>query len=206
MPKRSKSSKQWLQEHFSDPFVKKAQEQGYRGRAAFKLLEIQEKNQFIKPGMGVVDLGAAPGGWSQVAVKLLKGSGHVYALDILPIESIKGVTIITGDFTKEAVLGRLLEKLGDKKVDVVLSDMAPNISGIKTSDQARAMYLSELALELAKKKLKSKGSFLVKVFQGEGFDPFLKEMRTVFDSVKIRKPKASRGRSKEVYILGVKSA
>jgi 23S rRNA (uridine2552-2'-O)-methyltransferase len=204
--KRSKSSKRWLKEHFADDFVKKAQEAGYRSRAAFKLLEIQKKDRLIKPGMVVVDLGAAPGGWSQVAVELLKGKGRVFALDVLPMEPISGVDFICGDFCDEQVLAQLLLKMNGKKVDLVLSDMAPNISGIKVVDQSRSMYLAELALDCAKQILAPKGGFLVKVFQGEGFDAYLKDMRQYFKKVIVRKPQASRGRSREFYILGVGGA
>lgn len=199
---RSKSSKRWLEEHFSDDYVKRAKKEGYRSRAAFKLLEIQEKDRLIKPGMNIVDLGAAPGGWSQVAIQLLKDKGRVFALDILPMDDLVGVEFIQGDFEEEAVANELLSLMGGAKADSVLSDMAPNVSGIKSVDQARMMNLAECALAFAKKVLKSEGCFLVKVFQGEGFDAFLKEMRESFQKVKTRKPKASRDRSKELYLLG----
>jgi len=198
---RSKSSGRWLREHFSDDFVKQAQEQGYRARSAFKLLEIQKKEQIIQPGMNVADLGAAPGGWSQVALEILKGRGHIFALDILEMDPIEGVEFIQGDFCEESVLQQLLDIIGDHQVDVVLSDIAPNMSGIKVSDQARAMYLVELAHDFAKQVLKPNGSFLVKVFQGAGFDEYLKALRHDFKRVKVCKPQASRGRSKEVYLL-----
>lgn len=198
---RSKSSNRWLKEHFSDDYVKRAQKAGYRSRAAFKLLEIQEKDRLIKPGMTVVDLGAAPGGWSQIAKQLLKGQGEIFALDILPMDPIDDVKFIQGDFQEEAIIKQLLDLMGGQKADLVLSDIAPNISGIKSSDQARAMYLAEIALVFAEKVLKPEGVFLVKVFQGEGFQEFLKRMRVTFKKVKTRKPKASRERSKELYLL-----
>lgn len=200
--KRSKSSGQWLQEHFNDPYVKKAQALGYRSRAVFKLMEIQNKDHIIKPGMKIVDLGAAPGGWSQVVVEWLKGNGQIFALDILEMEPIEKVHFICGDFTKESVLQQLLTVLGGPTIDVVLSDMAPNTSGLKAVDQPRVMYLAELALDFALQVLKPKGSFVVKIFQGEGFDSFLASMREHFQNVIIRKPDASRSRSREVYLLG----
>jgi 23S rRNA (uridine2552-2'-O)-methyltransferase len=199
---KSKSSKRWLREHFRDKYVKQAQKGGYRARSAFKLLEIQQKDHLIKPGMVVVDLGAAPGGWSQVVVELLKGKGKVFALDILPMEPIVGVEFIQGDFREEKVIQRLLDSMQMQKADLVLSDMAPNISGINVADQARAMYLAEVALDFAKVVLKPGGNFLVKVFQGADFEEFLKNMRACFTKVVTRKPQASRGRSKEVYLLG----
>ncbi len=199
---RSKSSSRWLKEHFSDDYVKRAQKAGYRSRSAFKLLEIQEKDRLIKPGMTIVDLGAAPGGWSQIVVHFLKGTGEIFALDILPMDPIHGVQFIQGDFQEEAIVKELLDLMHGKKADVVLSDIAPNISGIKTSDQARAIYLAEIALDFSVKVLKPNGTLVVKVFQGEGFDEFLKRMRMTFQQVKIRKPKASRDRSKEQYLLG----
>lgn len=201
MPK-SKSSKRWLREHFQDKYVKQAQKGGYRARSAFKLLEIQQKDHLIKPGMVVVDLGAAPGGWSQVVAELLKGKGSVFALDILPMEPLRGVEFIQGDFREEKVMQGLLQRMQQNKADLVLSDMAPNISGIVISDQARAMYLAELALDFAKLVLKPGGNFLVKVFQGADFEEFLKNMRACFTKVVTRKPQASRGRSKEIYLLG----
>ncbi|MBN1684067.1 MAG: 23S rRNA (uridine(2552)-2'-O)-methyltransferase RlmE [Gammaproteobacteria bacterium] len=199
---RSKSSKRWLKEHFSDTYVKQAQEEGYRSRATYKLLEIQQKDQIIKPGMTIVDLGAAPGGWSQAAAKLLKGKGKIVALDILPMKAIPNVHFIQGDFTQTAILNQLHDELGGEPVDVILSDMSPNLSGIKAVDQAKAMYLSELALAFAKQVLKPNGSFVVKVFQGSGFDDYLKTMRKLFNKVAIRKPKSSRSRSPELYLLG----
>lgn len=198
---QSKSSKQWLQEHFSDQYVKAAQSAGYRSRSAFKLLEIQEKDHLIRPGMTVVDLGAAPGGWSQVVVKLLKGKGRVFALDILPMAPISGVEFIQGDFREEETLQLLLQKIGQRPVDVVISDMAPNISGIKAADQAGIIYLAELAFDLVRYVLKTEGTFLVKIFQGAEFQEYLQLLRKHFRRVVIRKPAASRGRSPEIYIL-----
>ena len=198
---RSKSSKRWLKEHFDDEYVKKAQERGYRSRAIFKLEEIQEKSRIIKKGMVVVDLGAAPGGWAQLAADLVGERGRVIALDILPMDPLAGVEVIQGDFREQAVLAGLLETLGGQPVDLVISDMAPNISGMKAVDQPRAMYLAELAVELARTVLKPGGDLLFKAFQGEGFDALLAELRREFRQVSIRKPKASRPRSREVYVL-----
>ena len=195
-------SKRWLQEHFRDEYVKKAQEEGYPSRAAFKLLEIQLKDKILKSGMTVVDLGAAPGGWSVVARDLVGHRGEVFALDLLPMEDIGGVTFIQGDFTEQAVLDQLLDALGDRKIDVVLSDMAPNLAGRKSIDQPRAMYLVELALDFAQKVLAPGGSFLTKVFQGEGSEAFLAAMKQQFSTVKVRKPKSSRPKSREIYVLG----
>ncbi len=198
---RSKSSKGWLREHFDDPYVKKAQFEGRRSRALFKLDEMANKDKLFKPGATVVDLGAAPGGWSELAIEKVGHKGKVFALDILPMDSIAGVTFIQGDFREESVLTQLLEAMGDNKADLVLSDMAPNISGMSAVDQPRAMYLVELALDLARQVLKPGGGLLVKIFQGEGFDQYLAEVRKAFSSVKVRKPDASRARSREVYIL-----
>lgn len=198
---RSKSSGRWLQEHFDDQYVQKAKDEGYRSRASFKLLELNEKDKLIKPGMTVVDLGAAPGGWSQVAVQLVGDSGQVIASDILPMDSMAGVTFIQGDFTEDAVYEKILEAVGDKPVDVVISDMAPNMSGMSSIDQPKAMYLVELALDLARQVLKPDGVFLAKVFQGEGFDALLAEMRQSFTKVQSRKPDSSRARSREIYQL-----
>ena len=198
---RSKSSHRWLREHFSDPYVQQAQKEGFRSRAVYKLKEIQDKDQLLKPGMRVVDLGAAPGGWSQYAGDLIGDSGHVVALDILPMDALAGVTVLQADFTENEALDLLREALSGAPVDLVLSDMAPNISGMAAVDQPRAMYLAELALDFAREVLKPGGSFLVKVFQGEGFDEYLKALRTDFTRVVTRKPKASRGRSREVYLL-----
>jgi 23S rRNA (uridine2552-2'-O)-methyltransferase len=199
--KRSKSSRRWLNEHFDDAYVKKAQQQGYRSRAAYKLLEIQKKDRFIKSGEIIIDLGAAPGGWSQVAAELAGSAGRVIALDILPIEPIAGVECLQGDFTEQKVFDQLLATLGSDKAGLVLSDMAPNISGIKAVDQPRAIYLAELAMDLAQKVLVNQGDLLIKVFQGEGFDELLRQIRELFTKVIIRKPQASRSRSREVYIL-----
>lgn len=200
--KRSKTSKAWMMEHVNDPYVQRAKQEGYRSRAAYKLLEIIERDHLLKPGMTVVDLGAAPGGWSQVAAQKLAGQGRVIALDVLEMASMAGVTFIQGDFREGTVLDELVKALNGRPVDLVISDMAPNISGIGIADQARAMHLAELALEFAALHLKPGGSFLVKVFQGEGFEPYVREMRRHFRQVATRKPKASRGRSNEVYLLG----
>jgi 23S rRNA (uridine2552-2'-O)-methyltransferase len=199
MPK--KSSRAWIHEHVNDEYVKKAKKLGYRSRAVFKLLELQERDKLIWPGMVVIDLGAAPGGWSQVAAKLVGGKGRVIAMDILAMEPIAGVEFLKGDFGDDAALAELMDMLGEVEVDWVISDLAPNLSGIDSVDQPRAMELAELALDLAHKVLKPSGGFLVKVFQGEGFDPFLVAVRQQFKKVVIRKPKASRDRSREVYIL-----
>lgn len=198
---RTKSSKKWLKEHFDDQYVKKAHAEGYRSRAVYKLLEVQQKDRLIKPGMMVVDLGAAPGGWSQIAAEWVKPRGKIIALDILPMEAIPGVDIITGDFTTDEVLQQLMTQLEGKQVDVVLSDMAPNMSGMAAVDKPRAMYLVELAFDFAMQVLKPGGSFLTKVFHGEGSEEFLKQLRQAFTKVVVRKPDASRGRSSEVYML-----
>jgi len=198
---RSKSSNRWMQEHFDDEYVKMAQAQGYRSRAVYKLSEIQEKDQIIKPGMNVIDLGAAPGGWSQYARKLIGKKNRMIALDILPIEPLEGVDFIQGDFCEEAILNQLYALLDGAAVNLVMSDMAPNMSGNKTTDQSRSIYLGELALDTAKTVLTKDGTFLVKLFQGAGFDEFHHEVQHYFSKVVIRKPKASRPRSNEVYIL-----
>ena len=198
---RTKSSTQWMQEHFDDEYVKMAKVHGYRSRAVFKLKEIHEKDKLIKTGMNIVDLGAAPGGWSQFARQLLGKNGRLVALDILPMEPIEGVDMIIGDFREELVLNELYAVLNNALINLVLSDMAPNMSGNKSTDQARAIYLCELALDTAKAVLAKNGTFLVKVFQGEGFEAYFKEVQQVFTTVIIRKPKASRPRSNEVYIL-----
>jgi 23S rRNA (uridine2552-2'-O)-methyltransferase len=197
------SSKAWIHEHINDEFVKRAQKEGYRARAAYKLTEIDDKDKLIKPGMIIVDLGASPGSWSQVVVQRLKGQGRVIALDLLEMQPINGVEFILGDFREAAVLQLLEEKLNNKRVDLVIADMAPNISGIADVDQAGAAYLTELALEFSQTWLKPNGNFLVKVFIGAGFDEIVKNMRQMFDKVVTRKPKASRGRSSEVYLLGL---
>jgi 23S rRNA (uridine2552-2'-O)-methyltransferase len=198
---RSKSSQRWLKEHFDDEYVKKAQQQGYRSRAAFKLLEIQQKDLLLKKGMVVVDLGAAPGGWSQIAADLVGKQGQVIALDVLPMDPLPDVVVLQGDFQEDAVLAELMQAINGQPVDLVMSDMAPNMSGVRTVDQPRAMYLAELTLELAKTVLKPGGDMLLKVFQGEGFDAYHKQCREHFAKVVIRKPDASRGRSREVYLL-----
>lgn len=198
---RSKSSKKWLKEHFDDEFVQRCQKDGYRSRAIYKLIEIQEKDRLLKPGMTVIDLGAAPGGWSEYAVKLLGKKGRMIALDILPMEPIPDVTIIQGDFREDEVLDELLAAIGDDRADLVFSDMAPNISGMEVVDIPRSYYLAELTLDLAQKVLKPGGGMLVKLFQGEGFDEYLKALRASFSRVVIRKPRASRARSREIYAL-----
>ncbi len=198
---RSKSSERWLREHFGDAFVRQAQALGLRSRAAFKLLEIDQRDRLLRPGQTVVDLGAAPGGWAQVAADKVGPGGRVVALDLLPIEPLPGVTVLQGDFTEQAVLDRLLGELDGRPVDLVLSDMAPNMSGMKAVDQPRSALLAELALDCARQVLRPKGDLLLKMFQGEGFDPLLAELRAAFTKVVVRKPKASRPRSREVYLL-----
>jgi 23S rRNA (uridine2552-2'-O)-methyltransferase len=198
---RSKSSSRWLREHFSDQFVKQAQQQGYRSRAVYKLQELHERDKLIRPGMNIVDLGAAPGSWSQLASRILDGRGRIVALDILPMDGLPGVSVLQADFTEDIALAMLNEALDGAAVDLVMSDMAPNISGESAVDQPRSMYLAELALEGAGQVLKPEGDFLVKVFQGDGFEAYLKELRIRFDKVIVRKPKASRPRSREVYLL-----
>ena len=198
---RSKSSHRWLREHFSDPFVQRAQAEGLRSRAAYKLEELIERDRILKPGMVVVDLGAAPGGWSQVVAQRLPGKSTVIALDILPMPAIPGVEFLQGDFRDEAVLRRLEDAVGGRPVDLVLSDMAPNMSGVASVDQARSMELVELARDFAQEHLAAGGTFLVKLFQGAGFDTYLKDLRTRYARITMRKPKASRARSPEVYAL-----
>lgn len=200
--KRSRTSKAWMREHVTDPYVQMAQKDGYRSRAAYKLIELDERDHLIKPGMVVVDLGAAPGGWTQVVAKKIGSSGVLVAFDILPMDPVHGAVFIQGDFREDAALAMLDEAVAGRPVDLVISDIAPNISGIGTADQARSMHLAELALEFAVQHLKPTGGFLVKVFQGEGFDDFVQEMRRQFAQVVVRKPKASRNRSTEVYMLG----
>ncbi|MCP4042551.1 MAG: 23S rRNA (uridine(2552)-2'-O)-methyltransferase RlmE [Gammaproteobacteria bacterium] len=199
---KSHSSRRWLKEHHGDEFVKLAQEEGYRSRAAFKLLELDRRDHLLRSGMTVVDLGSAPGGWSQVVSERIGTTGKVLAVDILPMETLSGVEFVQGDFRDESVLSALKSRLGSGPADLVISDMAPNISGINAVDQPRAMYLAELALGLAREVLGPGGGVLVKVFQGEGFDAFYREMRGSFGKVYTRKPKASRARSREVYVLG----
>jgi 23S rRNA (uridine2552-2'-O)-methyltransferase len=200
--KRTKTSKQWMMEHVNDVYVQRAKAEGYRSRAAYKLIEVAARDKLLKPGMVVVDLGAAPGGWSQVAAAKTGTGGRVIAVDLLPMGSLRNVTFLQGDFRDEAVAQALERELAGRPIDLVLSDMSPNISGIALSDQARAMHLAELALEFAVKHLKPGGSLLVKVFQGSGFQEFLREMRSCFMRVMTRKPEASRGRSNELYLLG----
>lgn len=198
---RTKSSRRWLKEHFDDEFVKRAQQEGYRSRAVYKLQEIQEKDRVLRPGMTVVDLGAAPGGWTQYAAELAGRKGRVVASDILPMDPIPGVTILEGDFREAGVLEQLLTLIGEGGADLVMSDMAPNMSGMDAVDQPRAMYLAELAADLARTILKPGGDFLVKLFQGAGFDEYVRMLRSEFDKVSIRKPRASRPRSREVYAV-----
>ncbi|WP_018141828.1 23S rRNA (uridine(2552)-2'-O)-methyltransferase RlmE [Thioalkalivibrio sp. ALJ7] len=201
MPKRSRSSQRWLKEHFDDPYVQRAQQEGYRGRAVYKLQEIDERDRLLKPGMRVVDLGAAPGGWSQYAAQKIGRKGVLVATDILPMDPIPGAELVIGDFREDAVLQEILARLGDEPADLVLSDMAPNLTGTDAVDQPRSIHLCELALELATEILNPRGAFLVKLFQGEGSDAYLAAVRARFGSVKVRKPKASRPRSREVYVL-----
>jgi 23S rRNA (uridine2552-2'-O)-methyltransferase len=198
---RSKTSQNWLREHFNDPFVKMAQKDGYRSRASYKLLEIQEKDRILRPGNIVIDLGAAPGGWSQVTSRVLGDKGRLIASDILEMDSIEDVTFIQGDFTEESVLAQILAAVDNQPVDLVISDMAPNMSGVRMADQARAMYLCELALDLAGQVLRPGGDFLIKIFQGEGFDQYHKQVRQMFEKVQMRKPLSSRDRSREQYLL-----
>ncbi|MBT1450111.1 23S rRNA (uridine(2552)-2'-O)-methyltransferase RlmE [Glaciecola sp. XM2] len=200
---KSKTSKKWMEEHLNDPYVKQAQVDGYRSRASYKLLEINEKDKLIRPGNIVMDLGCAPGGWSQVAAPIVGDQGYIIASDILHMDGIVGVTFIQGDFTEDAVFEAILEELGDDRVDSVISDMAPNLSGVNVTDQYASMYLTELALDMARNVLKTGGNFCVKVFQGVGYDEYLKDVRTSFNKVLIRKPEASRPRSREVYIVGL---
>ncbi|WIO73802.1 23S rRNA (uridine(2552)-2'-O)-methyltransferase RlmE [Porticoccaceae bacterium LTM1] len=199
---RSKSSGAWLREHESDQYVKRSREDGYRSRASYKLVELCEKDKLIRPGMTVVDLGAAPGGWSQVAAELVGDKGKVIASDILPMDTIAGVEFIQGDFTEDAVFEQIMAVIGDSPVDLVISDMAPNMSGMRAVDQPKAMYLVELALDMADQVLKPGGAFVAKVFQGEGFDSWLQEVRNRYQRVVTRKPDASRARSREVYVVG----
>jgi 23S rRNA (uridine2552-2'-O)-methyltransferase len=191
-----------MKEHFDDPYVKKSQQDGYRSRASYKLMEINDKDKLFRPAMRVVDLGAAPGGWSQVAAKLVGDKGTIVASDILEMAPLPGVSFVQGDFTEQEVYEAILAEIGEEKADLVISDMAPNMSGNNSADQPQAMYLVELALDMAAQVLRPGGNFLVKVFQGEGFDEYLKTMRAQFESVITRKPDASRARSREVYLLG----
>lgn len=198
---KTKSSRRWLDRHVNDPYVKRTQQDGYRSRAAYKLLEIQEKDRLLKPGMRVVDLGAAPGSWSQIASRLVGARGQVVALDILDMEPLPDVRFIQGDFREDAILAQLREALGDAPLDLVLSDMAPNITGTTVVDQARAMYLIELALDLARGHLKPGGALTVKAFQGAGFDDYVRDLRRSFKQVVTRKPKSSRAESREVFLV-----
>lgn len=198
---RSKSSRRWLDEHVNDPYVKQAQKDGYRSRASYKLIELNEKDKLIRPAMLIMDLGSAPGGWSQVAGRLVGHRGRVLATDILPMDSLENVDFIQGDFTEEAVFNEILAQLGGTRPDLIISDIAPNITGIDAADQASSMYLVELALDMARQVLKPRGNFVTKLFQGEGSDAFLKDLRTSFEKVVIRKPGASRPRSREVYVV-----
>ncbi|MCD6038710.1 MAG: rlmE [Gammaproteobacteria bacterium] len=201
MSNQSSSSRRWLHEHFSDYYVKQAQKEGLRSRAVYKLKELQERDKLFRPGMTVVDLGAAPGGWSELVVKLVGKNGRVIALDVLPLVPIAGVEFIQGDFSESILQQTLMNQLKATPVDWVISDMAPNLSGITSVDMPRMIELAELALGFALSVLHGQGGFLVKMFQGEGFDPFLREVRCHFKKVVIRKPKASRGRSNELYVL-----
>ena len=201
MAKKRSSSKSWLKEHRDDPYVQRAQREGYRSRACYKLLELQEKDRLIRPGITVVDLGSAPGGWSQVAVEQVGHKGRVIASDILPMDNLAGVEFVLGDFTEDEVFEQILAAIGDESVDLVISDMAPNMSGVNAVDQPRSMYLVELALDMARRVLAPGGSFVAKVFHGEGFEELFRDARGSFDKVLTRKPKASRPRSREVYLV-----
>ena len=201
MGKKKSSSRAWLKEHHDDIFVQRAQKEGYRSRAVYKLLEINDKDQILRRGMSVLDLGSAPGGWSQVAAKLVGEAGRVVASDILSMDALPDVVFVQGDFTEQETYDRIVASLNDKPLDVVLSDMAPNMSGMPEVDQPRAMYLVELATELAERALAPGGAFITKVFQGEGFEPWFRQIRDRFDRVSTRKPLASRPRSREVYIV-----
>jgi 23S rRNA (uridine2552-2'-O)-methyltransferase len=198
---RSKSSASWMSRHLSDPFVKQAQKDGYRSRSAYKLIELNEKDRLIRPGMRIMDLGSAPGGWSQVAGKLVGAKGRVLATDILPMDGLMNVDFIQGDFTDDAIVQQLLDWLGGGKFDLIISDIAPNITGISVADQASSIYFLELALDTVCKTLKPGASFAAKMFQGSGSDQYVKELRTHFEKVAIRKPAASRKESREVYLV-----
>jgi 23S rRNA (uridine2552-2'-O)-methyltransferase len=202
MAKRSRSSGRWLAEHFSDEYVRLAQDQGYRSRAVFKLIELDERDRLFEPGATVIDLGAAPGGWSQYAARRVGPKGKVLALDILPMDALPGVTVVQGDFLDEAVFQGLLEAIGGRSANVVLSDIAPNMSGNRNVDQPRSMYLAELAFDLAERVLAPNGRIALKLFQGEGFQDYVALARKAFSSVVLRKPKASRPRSAEIYLVG----
>lgn len=198
---RTKSSSRWLKEHFDDVYVKRAQQEGFRSRAVYKLQEIHERDKLLKPGMTIVDLGAAPGGWSQYAARLVGERSRIVALDILPMDAIAGVQFIQGDFREQDVLARLMAALGEIKVDLILSDMAPNMSGTDIIDQPRVIYLAELALEFARQVLRPDGDLLIKMFQGNGTEALLKGIKALFKKVSFRKPRASRSRSAEIYLL-----
>ena len=200
-------NRDWIKQHINDPYVKQSQKDGYRSRASYKLLEIVEKERMIRPGMTIVDLGSSPGGWSQVASRLVGHEGRVHALDILPMDPIAGVDFIQGDFTEQNVFNDLLLLIGNRPVDLVICDMAPNLTGAKAVDQPAMMYLAELAIDLTVQVLKHEGIFISKVFQGEGFDQFVRHVRTLFNSVSMKKPEASRAKSREVYLVakGLKS-
>jgi 23S rRNA (uridine2552-2'-O)-methyltransferase len=199
--KRSASSKRWLHEHRSDSYVQKARHEGFRSRAVYKLQELDQRDHLLRPGISIVDLGAAPGGWSQFIERKLGGKARVVALDVLPMDPIPGVTVIEGDFREADVLAQLEEAVGESKVDLVLSDMAPNISGVDAADQATSVHLAELTLDFAKARLKPHGALVTKLFQGEGFDEFVRNLRQAFEKVTLRKPKASRPRSREIYLV-----
>ncbi len=198
---KTKSSHRWLQEHHADPYVVRARKEGYRSRAVYKLMELHEKDNFLKAGQFVIDLGAAPGGWTEYASRYCDQQGRLIAVDILPMDSIGEVDIIQGDFTEQAVLDQILSRVNNAEVDLVLSDMAPNISGIETVDQPKSMYLVELAFDLTRQVLQENGCFVVKMFQGQGFDERVREFRHTFNQVRFRKPRASRPRSREVYAV-----
>ncbi|MEO7773953.1 MAG: 23S rRNA (uridine(2552)-2'-O)-methyltransferase RlmE [Steroidobacteraceae bacterium] len=198
---RSKSSTNWLQEHLSDPYVKQAQKDGYRSRSAYKLIQLDERDRLLRPGMLVVDLGSAPGGWSQIAGRMVGSKGRVVATDILDMDCLPNVEFIKGDFTDEAVLAQIFAALGDRKPELIICDIAPNISGVDSADQASSMYLVELALDMARQVLKSRGTFVTKLFQGAGSEDYLKLVRKSFEKVSVRKPAASRPRSREVYLV-----
>jgi 23S rRNA (uridine2552-2'-O)-methyltransferase len=194
-------NRDWIKQHLNDPYVKQAQKDGYRSRASYKLLEIIEKERMIRPGMTVVDLGSAPGGWSQVASRMVGHEGRVHALDILPMDPVAGVDFILGDFTEQEIFDQLLKLIGNRPVDLVISDMAPNLTGAKAVDQPAMMYLAELGIDLTCQVLKPEGVFIAKLFQGEGFDQFVRHVRTLFNSVSMKKPDASRAKSREVYLV-----
>jgi 23S rRNA (uridine2552-2'-O)-methyltransferase len=198
---RTKSSAGWLLRHVNDPYVKQAQKDGYRARSAYKLIELNEKDRLIRPGMRILDLGSAPGGWSQVAGKLVGARGRVLATDILPMDALPNVDFIQGDFTEDGIVQQLLDWLGGAKFDLIISDIAPNTTGIDSADAAKSIYLLELALDVARRTLKSHADFVAKMFQGSGSDQFLKELRTHFGKVMVRKPAASRKESREVYVV-----